>query len=356
MTINDYLPRNITIAKGEPSVEFFKVVTVQEENEYNTYTLISQIMDEKISFRTVCADIYNLCTYFTLSKNELQLSIRGNVKKTRELSLIIMYAFFDNQLFPSIENILNNNLDKLQKDKNITKETLQAFLGNLMTKIFIECSSFYLTYLNRKIINLNEIELYIKELFIPYISVCKSKYIRITTDGKKSIYKNIMPFINAPTISNFLNSYIKYEDFFQKNLSKDFFFMLKQKLYQQFNIDRFITAFIFADNYYNSLSKLFSVNQLRIIGIDENNIGALIKILHENFNSLSLLRYIILYIETIKDYDSFIIELIIKHDLTNIDVYNVFHLSDEETNFIQMKIKELNDFISKSVLNELQDI
>ena len=76
--------------------------------------------------------------------------------------------------------------------------------------------------------------------------------------------------------------------------------MLKQKLYQQFNIDRFITAFIFADNYYNSLSKLFSVNQLRIIGIDENNIKALIKLLHENFNSLSLLRYIILFIYLMK--------------------------------------------------------
>jgi len=367
MTINDYLPRNITVASGEPSVKFYKHISLLiTPNLYNLLTDLIRKNDLNLTIYywntyDFSWNIYCLCQDFQHYKEELRISVRGKIKENNELKLIIMYAFFDNQLFPSIENIMNNDLDKLQKDinKNLTKETLKAFLDNLMTKIFITCLSFHLSYLNKTIIRLNEIDTYIEKLFIPYVSVCKSKYIRVTTDGRNFIYENCIKYINDPTISNFLDSYIEYEEMIEKGLLIKrlpiiLFNELKRKLLLRFQIDTFVNQFIAADKYYNSLFDLFSSNQLHIMKIDDNTIKVLIKILHNEFNILSLLRYIIFYIETIKDYDSFIVELIINHNLTNIDAYNGFVLFDEDIKFIKKQIVKLNNFVSNTVLDELK--
>lgn len=368
MTINDYLPRNITVASGEPSVKFYKHMSLLMNP--NLYNLLTDLINKDDLNLTIYYwntynfswNIYRLCQDFQHYKEELQISVRGKIKENNELKLIIMYAFFDNQLFPSIENIINDDLDKLQKDinKKLTKETLKAFLDNLITKIFITCLSFHLSYLNKTIINLNEIDDYVKKLFIPYVSVCKSKYIRVTTGGINFIYEDCIKYINNPTISNFLDSYIEYEEMIEKGLSIKrlpiiLFNKLKQKLRLQFQIDTFVNHFITADTYYTSLFDLFSSNQLRIMRIDDNTIKVLIKILHNEFNNLSLLRYIIFYIETIKDYDSFIVELIINHNLTNIDTYNDLDLFfDEDIKFIKEQIVKLNNFVSNTVLDELK--
>ena len=271
-TIDDFLPNNIKIEHGEPSDEFFnEFYPIKNEDkmvQFLSYILQGIIITaprnnlfHHLNIRIdpdIASEIYYSAEDFQTdySRKFLQISKVPSVKlmKNEQLTLIIIYAFFENQFFPSIERVVTTKIEELQSNINniftekfnrekinkekISKEVIISLVNEIAINIFFNTIKFTIpNKIIRCSFNIRTIETHIKSLIYPYISVCKSKYIRIRSDFKDSLYETIILNINNESISNFLTHFhinINYENQFSSIVWK----YLKEKLLNMFKIER----------------------------------------------------------------------------------------------------------------------
>ena len=384
-TINDYLPKNIIVEQGEPSIEFFNefyrldgddkmlqfliyivegvIITAPKNNLFkHLNTRIDQNIATEIYYSAEGPD----CKFLRISKFP-------NIKPLQNdrLTLIIIYAFFENQFFPSVERVLTTKLDELQTKLNnllqekfnidaIDKNLLVVLINRIVMNIFFNTLILSIpNEISYKLYNLTNIDKYITSVIYPYVSICKSKYIRIIPEFKEMLYKEIIYNLNDESIQRFLNKYyIRKENIF-KDIPLSIKKYLKERLISTFNITNSIRKFWKCDNiYYTYLEDIIlSVNDS--ISLTDQGYIAILLFIHEELSILAVLKYIILYKRYcdnfhIKDTNLQILgELIAHYNLTDIHTYDSFHLNDKDMQFIKEQIPILNDILSNIVLSEL---
>ena len=384
-TINDYLPKNIIVEQGEPSIEFFNefyrldgddkmlqfliyivegvIITAPKNNLFkHLNTRIDQNIATEIYYSAEGPD----CKFLRISKFP-------NIKPLQNdrLTLIIIYAFFENQFFPSVERVLTTKLDELQTKLNnllqekfnidaIDKNLLVVLINRIVMNIFFNTLILSIpNEISYKLYNLTNIDKYITSVIYPYVSICKSKYIRIIPEFKEMLYKEIIYNLNDESIQRFLNKYyIRKENIF-KDIPLSIKKYLKERLISTFNITNSIRKFWKCDNiYYTYLEDIIlSVNDS--ISLTDQGYIAILLFIHEELSILAVLKYIILYKRYcdnfhIKDTNLQVLgELIAHYNLTDIHTYDSFCLNDKDMQFIKEQIPILNDILSNIVLSEL---
>lgn len=384
-TINDYLPKNIIVERGEPSIEFFNEFYRLDEDDKMLQFLIylaenviitapKDNLFKHLNIRidqNIAPEIYYSAEGFNCKF--LRISKFPNIKPLQndKLTLIIIYAFFENQFFPSVERVLTTKLDELQIKLNnllqknfnidaIDKNLLVVLINRIVMNIFFNTLILSIpSDVHYKLCNLTNIDKYITSFIYPYVSICKSKYIRIIPEFKEMLYKEIIYNLNNESIQRFLNKYYIRKDDIFNDIPLSVKKYLKERLISMFNITNSTRKFWKCDNIYYTYLKDIILSANDSISLTNQNYIAILLFIHEKLSILAVLKYIILYKRYcnnfyIKDTNLQVLgELITHYNLTDIHSYDSFHLNDKDMQFIKEQIPILSKILSNIVLNEL---
>ena len=401
--IDDFLPYNITIKHGELSNKFyeldysdilyndtlytdtFKVNDKQYQYLYNFFKtiIINSNSYNKFSFkslmnlkyRNIDIIIINASLYWQENdyyRDLLQISVNNHINDSVKIpidintQLLIIYAFLDNQFFPTIDKFLEVYKEQLRKDINtrlknakfikddISKETFQVIINYSLIVFFIKIITYFFEYINNQIIDIKDIDKIINKFFIPYIYLCDSKYIRMNKEFKDVLYSHFFTYLNYYSINKFLIEY-----FYNKDVNLNYWKYLKKKLLHKYIMKKeksTIDYYWEINGYFQNNLKELLLNLNITIKINDYRICiSILDLLQEELNNISKLSYILFCYSSYKTYklqndiNLFLKDLIIKYELTNINSYfdSSFELSKEEIDLIKEQLPKLNEIISR---------
>jgi len=401
--IDDFLPYGITIKHGELSnkfyeldysdilyndilytdtfkvndkqyqylYSFFKTIIINS-NSYNKFSFKSLM---NLKYRNIDIIIINASLYWQENdyyRDLLQISVSNHVNDSVKIPidintrLLIIYAFLDNQFFPTIDKFLEVYKEQLRKDINtrlknakfikddISKETFQVIINYSLIVFFIKIITYFFEYINNQIIDIKDIDKIINKFFIPYIYLCDSKYIRMNKEFKDVLYSHFFTYLNYDSINKFLIEY-----FYNKDVNLNYWKYLKKKLLHKYIVkkEKSTIDYYWEINGYlqNNLRELLLNLNITIKINDYRICISILDLLQEELNNISKLSYILFCYSSYKTYklqndiNLFLKDLIIKYELTNINSYfdSSFELSKEEIDLIKEQLPKLNEIISK---------
>lgn len=399
--IDDFLPYGITIKHGELSnkfyeldysdilyndtsytdfkvndkqyqylYSFFKTIIINS-NGYNKFSFKSLM---NLKYRNIDIIIINASLYWQENdyyRDLLQISVSNHINDSVKIpidintQLLTIYAFLDNQFFPTIDKFLEVHKEQLRKDINIrlkkakfikddiSKETFQVIINYSLIVFFIKIITYFFEYINNKIIDIKDIDKIIDKFFIPYIHLCNSKYIRMNKEFKDVLYSHFFTYLNYDSINKFLIEY-----FYNKDINLNYWKYLKKNLLHKYIIKKGKSTIDYWEiNEYlqNNLRELLLNLNITIKINDYRICISILDLLQEELNNISKLSYILFcysFYKTYKlqnDINLFLKDLIIKYELTNINSYfnSSFELSKEEIDLIKEQLPKLNEIISK---------
>ena len=388
MNIDDYLPKNITIKHGSLSSTFFELTYYKESIDYfnnffSTEALNMNLYENK--FHTILAQMNPLCRILLRAvenwqddkfyRKVLQISsTEYKFKLDNHTKLLILYSFLDNQFFPAADDVLNKHSDKMMEELNekikkycissnkkvyqFTKIDFKIFTSRVLTSFFINCILEFLNNMQEINLNIMHIDDYINDFFIPYISICKSKYIRIDNTYKEFLYKRLTYNISNSSMYNFLVNY--YNRVFYSKGTVNLCLPLKKQLYNRYNISKSsnFKNFYKVDRHWASkLEAILSDSDVTYLFDYRTNL-AILHLFNKELNNISKLRYILFYYNNTKRTkifehipETFVTDIIIKYNLTDIKSYD---LKKDEIKLVENELPRLNEIISRTMLEELK--
>jgi len=395
MNIDEYLPKNIVIKHGNLSKTFYETELYYEESKDMPFDFFSKFfytialnMDfSKNKFDTIVVQYYKLykILYFAVNnwqddkyyRNLLQISSTSyKIKLDKHIKLLILYSFLDNQFFSTAEKLLNERSNELMNNinsnikiycsstkKNIkifqfTKDTFKIFTTRALSAFYINCISEHLSELKQVNINIFHIDSYMKEFLSPYISLCKSKYIRINSDYMNALYKMATYQFNSCSVHKFLKDYTSIV-FYSPDKLPTIQSPIKKYLFKIFNMNEYaLKAYWRVDGEWISNINIILTNSKLIYLFDYHTNLAILHLFEKDLNNISKLRYILFYYNNVKRYsniehtfETFITNLIIKYNLTDINSYN---LNKNDSKVVEEYLYKLNKIISRTMLEELK--
>ena len=394
MNIDDYLPKNIIIKHGNLSETFYRTKLYYDESIDMPfdfflkffYDIVLNMNPYKNKFDTILVQEHQLykVLYFAVNnwqtdkyyRNILQISSTSyRIKLDKHTKLLILYSFLDNQFFPTANKVLENQFDKMMNainfniknyyelQKNMepfqfTKDDFKIFTTRALSAFYMNCISEHLCELYQININVFHIDSYMKEFLSPYISLCKSKYIRINDDYMNFLYNESAYLLNTDSIHKFLKGYTSIV-FYTPSKMNTVWTPIKKYLFKLFNANKSSLK-----DYWNIEGKWISnistmlTNSELIYLFDYHTNLAILHLFEKDLNNVSKLRYILFYYNNIKRYtyvehifETFITNLIIKYNLTDINSYG---LDKNDSKVIKEHLYKLNEIISRTMLEELK--